>query len=198
MSEILNKLMHPNKLADRNEVIGQASIVPAHPGIYAWYFRQSPSNEIQLDRCWCWQGNYLLYIGISPQKPPKNGASPSTQNLRKRIAYHMRGNAYGSTLRLSVGCLIGPSLGFQLRRVGSGTRMTFSSGEAVLSKWFEKSVSVAWVPHPEPWVVESEAISSMYLPLNLDQNSGHPFHPVLSAARKAAKEVAKELQILPK
>lgn len=110
----------------------------------------------------------------------------------------MRGNAYGSTLRLSVGCLVGASLGFRLRRVGSGTRMTFSDGELVLSGWLEKNVSVTWVPHAEPWVVESEAISSLYLPLNLDQNSGHPFHPKLSAARKAARELAKGLPVLPK
>ncbi|MEU1194017.1 GIY-YIG nuclease family protein [Streptomyces sp. NPDC005859] len=42
----------------------------------------------------------------------------STQNLRKRVRYHYRGNAAGSTLRLTLGCL----LGLDLRRVGSGKR----------------------------------------------------------------------------
>ncbi|WP_374939609.1 GIY-YIG nuclease family protein [Streptomyces sp. UH6] len=45
----------------------------------------------------------------------------STQNLRKRVRYHCRGNAAGSTLRLTLGCLPG----LELRRVGSGKRMTF-------------------------------------------------------------------------
>ncbi|WP_386143941.1 GIY-YIG nuclease family protein [Streptomyces yanii] len=42
----------------------------------------------------------------------------STQNLRTRVRYHYRGNAAGSTLRLTLGCL----LGLELRRVGSGKR----------------------------------------------------------------------------
>ncbi|MFF3911407.1 GIY-YIG nuclease family protein [Streptomyces sp. NPDC001848] len=54
----------------------------------------------------------------------------STQNLRKRVRYHYRGNAAGSTLRLTLCCL----LGLELRRVGSGNRLTFGkSGEASLS-----------------------------------------------------------------
>jgi hypothetical protein len=47
----------------------------------------------------------------------------SRQSLRTRIRYHFRGNAAGSTLRLSLGCL----LGLALRRVGSGARMTYRS-----------------------------------------------------------------------
>ncbi|MFF8174696.1 GIY-YIG nuclease family protein [Streptomyces chartreusis] len=48
----------------------------------------------------------------------------STQNLRKRVRHHYRGNAAGSTLRLTLGCL----LGLELRRVGGGKRMTFRQG----------------------------------------------------------------------
>ena len=198
MSEAIEKLLHPDILACRKEVIGRSSVVPAEPGIYAWYFRQSPSPKIKLEKCWAWEGNYLLYIGISPKEPPKNGKPPSTQNLRKRIAYHMRGNAYGSTLRLSLGSLLTRSLGLRLRRVGSGTRMTFSDGESALSDWMQENAFVTWVAHPEPWLVEAEAISRLYLPLNLDQNSSHPFYKTLCAARKAVKDAAKQLPILPK
>ncbi|WP_323183900.1 MULTISPECIES: GIY-YIG nuclease family protein [unclassified Streptomyces] len=54
----------------------------------------------------------------------------SAQNLRKRVRYHYRGNAAGSTLRLTLGCL----LGLELRRVGSGKRMTSGkAGEAAMS-----------------------------------------------------------------
>jgi hypothetical protein len=34
----------------------------------------------------------------------------STQNLRKRVRYHYRGNAAGSTLRLTLGLLFGLAL----------------------------------------------------------------------------------------
>ena len=38
------------------------------------------------------QGFVLLYVGIAPTAPPRNGGRPSSQNLRKRIQYHLRGN----------------------------------------------------------------------------------------------------------
>jgi hypothetical protein len=76
--------------------------------------------------------------------------------------------------------------------------MTFSEGESVLSKWLDENAFVTWVSHSEPWLVEVEAIGNLYLPLNLDQNSTHPFHAKLSATRVAAKKSAKSLPILPK
>jgi hypothetical protein len=71
---------------------------------------------------------HLLYVGVSPSEPPRNGKAPSQQNLRKRIRYHFRGNAAGSTLRLTLGSLLAAELGIELRRVGSGNRFTFSDG----------------------------------------------------------------------
>ena len=49
-----------------------------------------------------------------------------------------RGNAYGSTLRLTLGCLLADQLGIELRRVGSGTRLTFGDGEQALSEWMRR------------------------------------------------------------
>jgi hypothetical protein len=76
----------------------------------------------------------LLYLGISPKAPPMNCRPPSRQNLRTRLQYHMRGNAMGPTLRLTLGCLLADELGLQLRRVGSGNRFTFCDGENRLSE----------------------------------------------------------------
>jgi hypothetical protein len=198
MNDVIDQLMRPEVLASRREVIGRSSVVPPEPGIYAWYFRELPSSSIEEQGCWQWQSKKLLYTGISPSAPPRNGKPPSTQNIRKRIAYHMRGNAYGSTLRLSIGCLLADSIGIQLRRVGSGDRLTFADGESLLSEWLDENAYVTWVTHPQPWLVETEAISRLYLPLNLDQNSSHPFHGQLSAARKSAKAIAMKLPIVKK
>ncbi|WP_244328665.1 GIY-YIG nuclease family protein [Streptomyces marokkonensis] len=91
----------------------------------------------------------------------------STQNLRKRVRYHYRGNAAGSTLRLTLGCL----LGLELRRVGSGKRMTSGkAGETTLSQWMADNARVCWIEQSEPWDLESQLISQLDLPLNLDQN----------------------------
>ncbi len=46
---------------------------------------------------------------------------------------HYAGNAEGSTLRKTLGCLLADELGIELRRVGSGTRKTFVDGEHRLS-----------------------------------------------------------------
>jgi hypothetical protein len=61
----------------------------------------------------------------------------------------MRGNASGSTLRLSLGCLLSTTLGIQLCP-GPHGRMTFSAGEAKLSAWLHENAAVTWVVCPAP------------------------------------------------
>ncbi|MCX5557354.1 GIY-YIG nuclease family protein [Streptomyces sp. NBC_00038] len=116
----------------------------------------------------------------------------STQNLRKRVRYHYRGNVAGSTLRLTLGCL----LGLELRRVGSGKRMTFGkAGEAALSQWMADNAQVCWVEQDELWALESQFTSQLDLPLNLDQNRRNAFHSRLKDLRAQARLRARELPI---
>lgn len=142
-------LFSPEKLYSRDEVLSHASPVPRDSGVYGWFFREVPP-KVPVDECFEWQGLKLLYIGIAPKAPPKYGRSPTKQRLFHRIRYHYRGNAEGSTLRLTLGCLLAEELGIQLRRVGSGKRMTFTDGEARLSEWLTDNAFVTWVVHPEP------------------------------------------------
>ncbi|MCZ2526015.1 MULTISPECIES: GIY-YIG nuclease family protein [unclassified Streptomyces] len=128
-------------------------------------------------------------MGIAPRHMANR---KSTQNLRTRVRYHFRGNAAGSTLRLTLGCL----LGLELRRVGSGRRMTFGqAGEAALSQWMAEHARVCWVEHPEPWTAESDLITRLDLPLNLDQNRHNGFHARLTEIRAQARQQARELPI---
>lgn len=138
-----------------------------------------------------------MYVGISPKRPPNNGAAASRQNLRTRLTYHYRGNAEGSTLRLTLGCLLEPELGTRLRRVGSGRRRTFGPREADLSAWMAEHTRVAWIQDPTPWLLEERLIHSVDLPLNLDQNRDHRFHAELSRLRAQAKRLADAEDILP-
>ncbi len=94
--------------------------LPARSGLYGWYFRQLPYS-VDTSRCATQGDMALLYLGIAPKAPPANGRPPSRQMLRSRIRYHYRGNAAGSTLRLTLGCLLAEPLGTQLRRVAAGT-----------------------------------------------------------------------------
>lgn len=177
------------RLLSASEVCGSPSAVPAVAGVYGWWFDEVPGG-VPVDGCVRRDRWTLLYVGISPKRPPVNGRPPSRQTARDRIRYHFRGNAEGSTLRLTLGVL----LGLELRRVGSGTRRTFASQEVALSEWMACHARVSVAIHEEPWVLESRLIGELVLPLNLDQ-SGHPFRSVLSAMRSAAKARAVELPV---
>jgi hypothetical protein len=131
----------------------------------------------------------LLYIGISPRLG-------GTATLRDRIWYHFQGNAEGSTLRLTLGCLLADKLGTQLRRVGSGDRMTFGAREADLTEWMVRHARVTWVEVPKPWALESGLLRSLALPLNLNQNAGHPFCATLKALRSDARKRARALPVI--
>ncbi|GAB1821090.1 GIY-YIG nuclease family protein [Herbidospora sp. RD11066] len=175
-------LIEPEKLWQAAEVLARPSPIPAAPGVYGWYFTQSPDSRLSADT--------LLYVGIAPRRM---ATRTSTQNLRKRIRYHYKGNAEGSTLRLTLGCL----LGLELRRVGSGQRLTFGrEGERELTAWMQAHAYVSWFQHPEPWLAESELIAQLDLPLNLDQNHSNGFHPYLSSLRASARARARQLPII--
>jgi hypothetical protein len=142
---------------------------PPQPGVYGWWFRRLPPL-VASSRCCQHQGLTLLYAGISPDRPPQNGRAASKQSLRERIRYHYTGNAEGSTLRKTLGCLLAAELGIQLRRVGSGTRLTFADGEQALSKSMAENAYVSWIVHGSPWELEDHLIAALDLPLNLQGN----------------------------
>lgn len=183
-------LLAPTRLYTRTEVLSRPSPAPASQGVYAWYFDVAPPG-VPLDHAHRAHGHALLYVGISPSRPPQNGKPPSRQHLRKRLRYHYRGNAEGSTLRLTLGCLLAPVLGIGLARVGSGTRLTFASGEHTLSDWIAHHAKVCWMAHPAPWEEEERLIDALDLPLNLAGNRHHAFAAQLSAIRSAAKAQAR-------
>lgn len=188
-------LLTPERLWTSSEVLGRPSPVPTLPGVYVWYFSQIPTT-VPVDSCHRHDDSVLLYAGISPKAPPRNGGTASRQSLRSRVRYHFRGNAEGSTLRLTLGCLLSQELGIELRRVGSGTRMTFGKvGEATLSQWMATHARVAWVAHARPWEFEHQFIQTADLPLNLDQNRNHFFHGTLSALRAAQRARARSLPV---
>ncbi|GDY68014.1 GIY-YIG nuclease family protein [Streptomyces avermitilis] len=144
------------------------SPVSAAAGVYGWHFEQGPHPDLDAGR--------LLHVGIAPRYMANR---TSTQNLRKRVRYHYRGNAAGSTLRLTLGCLLGLEMG----RVGSGKQMTFGKSEMALTHWMADNARVCWAEQDEPWAMESQFIFQFDLPLNLDQNRHNAFHGRLKELR---------------
>jgi hypothetical protein len=99
-------------------------------------------------------------------------------------------------LRLTLGCLLAEPLGIQLRRLGSGPRLTFAAGEARLSAWMADNAYVTWVETDRTWLAEQRLIASVNLPLNLDQNRQHAFHQQLTQIRADARMAARTLPIV--
>ena len=180
----------------RTEVLSRPCPVPQEPGVYGWWFRELPA-DIDIKNCETRDGRTLLYAGISPKKPPTNGRAPSREALRSRIKTHYTGNAEGSTLRLTLGCLLAESLDLELRRYGSGKRFHFGIGEQQLSRWMDTNAFVSWLTVPDPWLLETHLLGRLDLPLNLDGNRQHPFWLTLNGIRAAAKAHARSLPALP-
>ena len=187
-------LLTPNRAASRAEALGSPSLVPAQPGVYAWYFNLSPLEALP-ERVHENELGYLLYVGIAPRMPRSQDGRPSGQNLRSRIRKHFSGDASRSTLRLTLGSLLSTEL--QLRRVGASERRTFGEGEAVLADWIAKHARVCWYVDPRPWPIESALIADLILPLNLAQNEHSPLHADVSEARRLQRQTADTLPILP-
>lgn len=167
---------------------------PRSLGCCAWWFRELedlvPTAGRRRHGDWS-----LLYVGIALRV--RAGASrPSKATLRSRIRYHLQGTAEGSTLRLSVGCVLADRMGIELRRVGSGSMLTFTAaGEETLNAWMDENARVALLVTPDNEAVKAQPIATTPLPLNLEINSAHPFAATLSALRRRARERARELPI---
>jgi hypothetical protein len=189
-------LMYPKHLYSASEILSHPCPVPNLPGVYAWYF-DAPLPLIDMTGCHRVDDRALLYVGISPKAPSLRGPT-SRSTLRKRIRTHYRGNAEGSTLRRTLGCLLAWTLEIKLRRVGSGTRYTFTNrGEQVLDQWMDRHAFVTWVEAKVPWEIEKEMLSSgLNLPLNIDGNPSQDAVAVVCAARLKARRVADELDIV--
>lgn len=196
VTDAIGMFVDPARVFSRQEVLTNPSPVPAEDGVYGWWFRQLPPL-VGASGCCQHQDLMLLYAGISPDQPPANSRGRSMQNIQKRIKYHYTGNAEGSTLRKTLGCLLADELGIQLRRVGAGNRMTFAEGEQALSAWMAENAHVSWVVRTRPWELEDCLIAALNLPLNLKGNSRNQFYPVLRAARARGVEQAKGLPIIP-
>ena len=165
--------------------------VPAINGVYFWWFKEIPPG-VPTEGCITQDGYTLLYVGISPDK---KGKPNSRANLKTRIRTHYIGNAEGSTLRRTLGVLLATESNYPLRRVGSGTRTTFThSGEQWLDRWMEQNAKVSWIADEEPWLLEGVLIANIPLPLNIQDNN-HAFKPILSAMRSKAMAEAKIMEI---
>jgi hypothetical protein len=181
-------LLEPPRLFSRSEVMTRGSPVPAKPGVYAWYFAEVPPG-VDASGCHTHGDKSLLYIGISPSAPPSNGRAPSRSTIKRRLQTHFGGNASGSTLRLTLGCLLRHQLNIDLRRVGSTGRYTFTNpGEQQLDDWMAAYAFVTWHTCERPWEIEDAILrGGLPLPLNIADNPCLAHTGYLSPIRREAR-----------
>ena len=67
--------------------------------------------------------------------------------------------------------------------------------ERYLDEWMTENAFVAWMAHPEPWVIERLLLGELSCPLNIKDNRHHPFAPTLNQMRIAALRRAREMPI---
>lgn len=184
-------------LRGRAEVLAQPSPAPRVPGVYAWFFSRPP-GPIDPAGCYEVDGWTLLYVGISPKEPPTNGRPPSRSTLLQRLRTHYAGNAAGSTLRRTLGCLLADEIGVSLRRVGSGDRYTLTNpGEQCLDDWMSRHARVCWIEAAEPWTIERRILASgLPLPLNVRDNPCLAHTQLVQSVRAAALREADLLPVL--
>jgi GIY-YIG catalytic domain-containing protein len=197
MNAYTERLLHPERLYTALDIARRPCPVPPRPGVYAWYFDEQPP-AIDTTACHRVDDRYLLYVGISPKALSLNGKPPSRSTLRQRIRTHYFGNAEGSTLRRTLGCLLGSKLGITLRRVGSGSRYPFTNpGEQMLDRWMSQHAFVCWIETGAPWEVERHLLASgLSLPLNLDGNPCEEAVIALRNVRLSARKLADQLEII--
>ena len=81
-------ILTPDKLWTRAEVLSKPCPVPREGGVYGWYFDAVPPGIVAANHHTVGKAS-LLYVGISPKAPPKNGARPSKQTMRERIQFSL-------------------------------------------------------------------------------------------------------------
>lgn len=74
-----NDPLNPERLWTREDVLAKPCPVPDAPGVYAWYFRELPSDAIDAGACHHAHGLPLLYVGISPKRPSASGATGASR-----------------------------------------------------------------------------------------------------------------------
>src|SRR5262245_901016 len=93
------QLLHSSQLYSWRQLEAEPALLPPVSGVYGWFFRSVPS-VVPTQRCFTRDGMTLLYVGVAPGRPT------SSETLRSRLRFHYLRHAEGSTLRLTLGCLL--------------------------------------------------------------------------------------------
>lgn len=156
-----------------NPVTGSPQEIPTGAGNYILVFREGRSLpdaglHVQMAK---FRGMDILYTGV---------AGPSS-GLRRRITWgHFGNNAGRSTLRLSLGVLLGfTPIPRDTKNPGNGHVRFCPDEEACLTAWMKDNLLVYYFSNDSYEEMEDEMIATLNPPLNLSKNA----NPVNSEIR---------------
>lgn len=148
-----------------NPAIGSPQEIPTAAGNYIVVFREGcglpdTGHPVQMAK---FRGMDILYTGV---------AGPSS-GLRRRITWaHFGNNAGRSTLRLSLGVLLGFTLvPRDAKNPGNGHVRFCPAEEARLTEWMKDNLLVYYFPNDDYEAMENELIATLNPPLNLSKNA---------------------------
>lgn len=158
--------------------------LPKSDGLYAWWIVNNALAGVPPNKHPTAAGHDLIYIGVAPSSE----ASASTLKSRV-VGNHMRGNIAVSPLRRTLAALLLDELA--LTPIQNGAKVTLPRQQNTqLSHWQQQHLRLTWHTAPKPWLLEPAVITALAPPLNLADNTSHPFHETLSAARRKLQHAA--------
>lgn len=122
-------------------------------------------------------GTELLYIGCS-------------NDLRARIACHVKDDSTASNFRMSMGCLLRDQLDLEVFTHPLRATFHFGQGEARLTRWLCMNTAIAIWPCTQPRELERALIKALPAPININDRRRHPYARVLMEMRGAASDQA--------
>ena len=167
-------------VADVGEAAG---LVPAQPGLYAWWAHPGALPGITGPRHPDGERE-LLYVGLARSSPT------SRATLRSRVVgNHICGTTGQSTLRRALASLLHEQEGW--RSTFTDRPLLAPEDEQRLDDWMQQHLALTWVVHEQPWTVEAEVIAKLAPPLNQATNSAHPQYRHVREARSRWREAAR-------
>lgn len=143
-------------------------LVPAAPGLYAWWAAPTTLPELDGPAHPTVPDTRLLYVGLATK-------------LRSRIASNHLRHSGSSTLRRTLAGLLLDEQGYRTR--WTDRVVLVEEDETRLTTWMGNNLLVSWCEHSTPSDVESEIIRTLRPPLNVDHSTG-PTVDIIKAARR--------------
>jgi len=162
-------------------------VVPAEPGLYAWWARPDALPGVEGPRHPDGERE-LLYVGLA-----RSGPSSRATLQSRVVGNHIRGTTGQSTLRRSLASLLVEQEGWRSRF--TDRPLLVPEDEQRLNRWMEQYLALTWTVHQQPWTVEAQVITELTPPLNQSANSAHPLYLHVRDARRRWREAARRSEV---